>query len=110
MKLETQVYRIIEDTLQKQYGSIVRDKKVEIISTSDDGMTAKGNRRAKDARPWIAYKIINGDWKILISIDGFDCDQLDVALQEMSTQQKKFIKDIVYNAEGGKICYKRNSE
>jgi hypothetical protein len=78
----------------------VWDKKVEIGTIHESQKAVKGSWWAKDKWDWIAWQKDDGKWTVLVSMDGFNCKELDT----VPSQYADFFKDIT-NQFGKKYCY-----
>ena len=91
----------------KDPGYVTWDKKVDITSVEPSLKAAKGKWWAHDAWDWIAWQQDDGNWKILLDFDGFNCKDL----RGVPTQFNDFFKDIIYPVDGNgvnskdKHCY-----
>ncbi len=94
-KLEMKVY----DKVDEKTNSIW-DKKVTINETYQDNKAAKGKWWANDAWDWIAWKQ-GGEWIVLVSMDGFDCNEL----KQIPEEYNEFFKNTIYDTSGNLICY-----
>jgi len=78
----------------------VWDKKVEISTINESQKAVKGSWWAKDKWDWIAWQKDDGKWNVLVSMDGFNCKELDT----VPSQYADFFKDVT-NQFGKKYCY-----
>ena len=97
---------LVLDALNKKitngYQRQIDDIKINEVYYS--GNAVKGNWILKDYWDWIAWRPVGGEWKILISLDAFDCDELD----NIPKQYDYFFNDVVYNPPGHRYCeYKK---
>ncbi|MEI7426090.1 MAG: hypothetical protein WCK16_04180 [Candidatus Moraniibacteriota bacterium] len=76
------------------------DKKLEIGIIHESQKAAKGFWWAKDRWDWIAWQKDDGNWAVLVSVDGFNCKELD----GVPNQYVNFFKDVTYQF-GKKYCY-----
>lgn len=97
-KVKSTVYDTIDSITQG-----VWDKKVEVTLTHDSQKATKGFWWATDKWDWIAYEKEDGDRKVIVSKNGFNCDEIDA----IPTQYVDFFKDVTYQL-GKKHCYTKN--
>jgi hypothetical protein len=79
----------------------VWDRKLEISETNEDGGAVKGKWFAREAWDWIAWKKDEDTWQVLISMDGFHCDEL----AQLPKKYEGFFYDVVHAPSGEKYCY-----
>lgn len=68
------------------------EKKVEISKVHHSKKAAKGSWWTTDRWGWIAWENNDGKWRVLVSADGFFCEELD----EIPKQYNEFFEDMVY--------------
>ncbi len=78
----------------------VWDKKIEIGAVDESQKAVKGYWWAKDKWDWIAWQKDDGKWTVLVSLDGFNCKELN----SVPSQYNDFFKDVTYMF-GKKNCY-----
>lgn len=76
------------------------DKKGAVDQTDSSQKMAMGKWWAKDVWDWIAWKQDDGKWKILVSMDGFSCQELG----NIPIAFTDFFKKVTHPA-GKKYCY-----
>jgi hypothetical protein len=77
------------------------DKQMTIDEINNAGTAVKGTWSAKDQWDWIAWKEGNEGWTVLVSLDGFNCANLDT----MPEKFKDFFADVTMTPSGEKYCY-----
>lgn len=77
------------------------DQYVEIDQINEEESAAKGYWSAWDKWKWIAYLDENESWTVLISMDGFKCDQVD----DIPAKYNVFFRDALYLDKSTKYCY-----
>lgn len=88
---QTSLKDIVSSMVDKKTNGLW-DKKVEITSINATQKAVIGKWWAKDAWDWIAWQKTDGNWSILISMDGFICKDLD----NMPVQYNNFFHDAIY--------------
>ena len=71
------------------------DKKIEIATIDRSKKAAKGYWWAHDRWDWIAWQTNDGEWKVAVSLDGFDCEEVD----GIPDQFNVFFKDVLYRGK-----------
>jgi len=78
------------------------DKTIQIDQVDKSQKAVHGSWWAHDKWEWFAWKSIQGEWQVLISMDGWDCSELD----NISYDYQKFFNDNTYKLPGGeRYCY-----
>lgn len=93
--LEAEVYKTVD---AKSDG--VWDKKLTLSKIENSQNAAEGTWLANDAWGWIAWKGADQQWKIHVSLDGFDCEELKMVPSEYL--------NFFYNSthiDGKQYCY-----
>lgn len=110
--LRDAVFSAVEKFLKAKYektkdpGYAAWDEKIDIKKIDPSQKAAIGKWWAKDAWDWIAWQQGDGKWKVLVSLDGFDCQEL----REIPTQYNTFFRDIIYGTDGEKYCYDHSNK
>jgi hypothetical protein len=94
--LEAEVFKTVD---AKTAG--VWDKRLSLDLVDDDKTTAKGKWYANDAWTWIGWQEADGNWKVLVNIDGFDC----VELSDVPEEHVDFFHDVTHFPDGKAFCY-----
>lgn len=81
------------------------DKKFDIQQTDNSQNAVEGGWFFKDRWDWIAWRQTGGKWSVLVSMDGFDCKELD----SVPSQYGSFFHDRMYGPSGERYCYAHNS-
>ncbi len=76
------------------------DKVFAITKFNPTQTAAIGTWQANDTWDWVAYKKPNNDWAVLVSLDGFKCQEIDALTPEL----EDFYHDTIYRF-GKKYCY-----
>lgn len=76
------------------------DKVFAITKFNSTQTAAIGTWQANDTWDWVAYKKPNNDWAVLVSLDGFKCQEIDTLTPEL----QNFFHDTLYRF-GKKYCY-----
>lgn len=76
------------------------DDQITTDSINDDQTAIKGSWWMKDRWSWIAYKYQDNNWIVLVSFDGFDCNQVN----RIPVAHNDFFADELYKF-GTKYCY-----
>lgn len=112
-KLEVAVFSAVNDGLKvrsiknnEDPGYYSWDEKVEIEKMDTSLKAATGKWWASDAWDWIAWQLDNGSWKVLLSFDGYNCQELET----VPSQYDDFFKDQIYpsfwiDQPNEKYCY-----
>ncbi len=95
-ELEAEVFEAVET---KTAG--VWDKKVALSKVDVSTNAAIGTWYANDAWHWLAWQGTDKKWQVLVSLDGFDCTELNAVPEEYS----KFFYDTTHSPEGKLYCY-----
>lgn len=77
--LEAEVYKTVDSKTDR-----VWDRKLTLNKIENSQKAALGTWYANDAWAWIAWQGTDGEWKILVSLDGFDCEELNMVPSEYS--------------------------
>jgi hypothetical protein len=85
-KLSNAVYIAVEEKTKGKW-----DKKIDISAFDGTKKAAKGKWWAKDAWDWIAWLQDSGEWKVLISADGFICQDL----KNVPSEYDDFFHDVI---------------
>lgn len=105
--LKDTVFSAVENALKALHqstgdpGYATWDKKVDITSVDVSQKAAKGRWWQHDAWGWIAWQQENGNWKVLLSFDGFNCHELD----GIPSRYAAFSESVIYAPDGKKYCY-----
>ena len=99
-KLESIAFAAVDQKTKGQW-----DKKVDIRRVDDSKNAVEGGWWAKDRWHWIAWRQTGGSWSVLVSLDGFDCKELEA----LPTQYEGFFHDLLYMLSGEKYCYSHSS-
>lgn len=81
------------------------DRELEIRSVDQSQNAVEGKWVAKDKWDWIAWREVGGKWNVLVSLDGFDCKELE----SIPSQYNNFFRDLMYRQSGEKYCYSHTS-
>jgi len=111
-KLEAAVFSAVNVGLKARYDKNKDqeypswDEKVDIEKMDTSLKAATGKWWAYDAWDWIAWQLDNGNWKVILSFDGYSCQELET----VPSQYNDFFKDQIYPNLGGersseKFCY-----
>ena len=76
------------------------DQKIVITKFNDTQTAAIGTWTKSDTWDWVAHQQANGQWKVLVSLDGFSCQETDDSPKALQS----FFHDIFYRF-GKKYCY-----
>jgi hypothetical protein len=79
----------------------VWDKRLSLENVDDSQTAAKGKWHANDAWTWIGWQEADGNWKVLVNLDGFDCVELDGVPEE----HDDFFRDVTHLPDGKAFCY-----
>jgi hypothetical protein len=83
------------------------DKELVILQRNnnpDQGskQAAYGTWKAHDQWEWFAWLSMQGEWQVLVSLDGWDCDELD----SIAYENQQFFNKVTYKLPTGeKYCY-----
>ena len=69
--LEAEVYKTVD---AKSDG--VWDERLVLDEIENSQKAVKGKWYANDAWSWISWQRSDGQWEVLVSLDGFDCEEL----------------------------------
>ncbi len=75
----------------------VWNKRLEVTRVDQSGKAVEGKWVAKDYWDWIAWQDVSGTWKVLVSLDGFDCGEL----KNIPDQYTSFFHNVTYE----EYCY-----
>ncbi len=98
--LKASAYQIVEEKTEG-----VWDRKIEITQTHISDNAAIGTWASRDVWHWIAWREELGSWNILVSLDGFDCDEL----REVPDEYDLFFSEVTHAPSGEAYCYAHNS-
>lgn len=101
-----------QDTLKAQaYTEVdektdgVWDKEIEISNVDESQNAVIGTWASRDVWHWIAWREELGSWNILVSLDGFDCDEL----REVPDEYDLFFSEVTHAPSGEVYCYAHDS-
>ncbi len=94
--LEAEVYETVDSKTEG-----VWDKKLTLNKIENSQKAAEGTWYANDVWGWIAWQESGEEWKVLVSLDGFDCDELATAPSEHTD----FFHDSTHAPDGKSYCY-----
>lgn len=94
--LEAQVFKTIDAKTEGEW-----DKKVTVEGIESSKKAAQGKWYANDAWTWIAWQGTDAEWKVLVSLDGFDCNELNT----VPSEYVEFFHDVTHVSEGKLYCY-----
>ncbi len=77
------------------------DEKIDIDKLDETKNAAIGSWYAWDKWQWIGYKNSESNWKVLVSLDGFDCKEVD----SIPAKYNVFFREVVYINKATKYCY-----
>lgn len=77
------------------------DEKVQISEINETQTAVKGYWWKWDKWSWIGYLDNDGTWKILVNMDGFDCDEVD----KIPSNYNVFFRDEIYFDKVTRYCY-----
>lgn len=60
----------------------VWDRKLSVNQVGNSGKTVTGSYWAHDVWDWFAWKLEGDTWNVMVSLDGWDCAELDNIPQE----------------------------
>lgn len=95
-ELKEQVYAVVEAKTEGNW-----DKNIEIVETDQSGNVVIGTWSAGDVWQWIAWREDAGAWNILISLDGFDCEELAL----VPDAHDAFFSEVTHAPSGELYCY-----
>ena len=81
------------------------DKKIDVRRIDESQNAVEGGWWAKDRWDWIAWRQTGGNWNVLVSLDGFDCKELE----SLPAQYAVFFHERLYMPSGEKYCYSHAS-
>lgn len=81
------------------------DKKIEIAEIDQSKSAVKGKWISTDYWDWLAWHEDGGQWKVLVSLDGFDCQELET----VPSDYNDFFQNVIYAPSGDKYCYSHAS-
>ncbi len=93
--LEENVYQTVDAETDG-----VWDKKLTLDKIEVSQNAAEGTWLANDAWGWVAWRDDDQNWKTLVSLDGFDCEEL----KKVPSQYANFFYDSTY-VNGTLYCY-----
>ncbi len=98
--LESIAFAAIDQKTKGQW-----DKKIDIRRVDISQNAVEGGWWAKDRWHWIAWRQSGGSWNVLVSLDGFDCKELE----GLPAQYESFFHELLYMPSGEKYCYSHAS-
>jgi len=95
--LESSVFTAVDQVTKG-----VWDKELSVESFDASLKAAKGTWKASDVWQWLAWQNTDATWQVLVSLDGFDCAELET----IPDVYAKFFHDEIYKfSENAKYCY-----
>lgn len=79
-RLDGLVYNKIDSTTNG-----IWDKEFAIQNVNQNQTAVAGYWKAKDSWDWFAWKNNSSDWQVMVSLDGWDCSELDSLPKDETT-------------------------
>ncbi|MFA6511948.1 MAG: hypothetical protein WCV86_02395 [Patescibacteria group bacterium] len=98
--LESVAFAVVDQKTSGQW-----DKRIDVGRVDASQNAVVGYWWARDRWQWIAWRQAGGDWNILVSLDGFDCTELE----SLPTQYESFFHNVIYISSGEKYCFSHTS-
>lgn len=99
-ELESIAFEAVDQKTKGQW-----DRKIEIRRVDESQNAVAGGWWAKDLWDWIAWRQTGGTWNVLVSLDGFDCKELD----GIPSTYQAFFNNVTTAPSGEKYCYSHGS-
>ncbi len=95
-ELKSELSVIIQRLMDGQW-----DKKLTVDNMDESKNAIIGSWSAKDVWSWVAWRLPNEGWNVLVSFDGYDCRDIE----KVPPQYYEFFKNSFETPEGGMYCY-----